>query len=174
MDAKKKIQGKRVLIVDDEKDVLDILVDLLGMCKVDTALSFEEGKRLLEENSYDVAVLDIMGVRGFDLLDVAKKRNIPALMLTAHALSEENLKRSAEEGASYYAPKDEINRIAQFVADVIDAREKKKNPWVRWLERLGTYYDRRFTGPNWREKQKEFWEKKLAQYGQSIPSDREK
>ena len=165
MDAKKQIQGKRVLIVDDEKDVLDILVDLLGMCKVDTALSFEEGKRLLEENSYDVAVLDIMGVKGFELLEVAKKQNIPALMLTAHALSEENLKRSAEKGASYYAPKDEMDRIDEFGADVIEAKEKNKNPWVRWVERLGSFYDARFTGPNWREKEREFWDKKLSNYG---------
>ena len=174
MDPKKVIQGKWVLIVDDEKDVLDILVELLDMCKVDTAPSFEEGKRLLEENDYAVAILDIMGVKGFELLEVAKKRGIPALMLTAHALSEENLRKSAEEGASYYAPKDEMNRIAQFVADVVDAREKKKNPWVRWLENLGSYYDKRFTGPNWREKQKEFWDKKLSQYGQSISSDTKK
>ena len=169
MDAKKKIQGKWVLIVDDEKDILDILVDLLDICRVDTAQSFEEAKGLLEQNSYDVAVLDIMGVKGFDLLEIAKKQNIPALMLTAHGLSEENLKRSAEEGASYYAPKDEINRIDEFVADVIEAKEKNKNPWVRWLERLGSYYDGRFTGPNWREKQKEFWDRKLAQLGHLPP-----
>lgn len=167
MDPKKMIQAKWILIVDDEKDVLDILVELLDMCRVDTAASYEEGKRLLEANSYDVAVLDIMGVKGFELLEVAKKRKIPALMLTAHGLSEENLRRSAEEGASYYAPKDEINRIAEFVADVIEAGENKKNPWVRWLDRLGTYYDKRFTGPNWREKQKQFWDRKLAQYGQA-------
>ncbi|MBK5102539.1 MAG: response regulator, partial [Desulfobacteraceae bacterium] len=82
MDPKKIIKGRRVLIVDDEKDVLDVLVELLEICKVDTALSFDEGKRLLEENDYDVAILDIMGVNGFELLEVAKKRGIPALMLT--------------------------------------------------------------------------------------------
>jgi hypothetical protein len=31
-------------------------------------------------------------------------------MLTAHALSEENLKRSAEEGAFMYAPKREMKK----------------------------------------------------------------
>jgi DNA-binding NtrC family response regulator len=164
MDPKKIIEGKRLLIVDDEKDVLDMLVELLDKCKIDTALSFDEGKHLLEENEYDVAILDIMGVRGFELLEVAKNRGTPALMLTAHALSEENLKRSAEEGASYYAPKDEMNRIEYFVADIIEAKEKKKNVWVRWFERLGGFYDKRFTGPNWREKEKQFWEKKLREY----------
>ena len=65
-------------------------------------------------------MLDIIGGKGFELQEVANKRKIPAPMLTSHGLCEENLKRSAEEGASFYAPKDEINRIAQFVADVID------------------------------------------------------
>ena len=163
MDVKKTIERKRVLIVDDEQDVLDSLVELLDMCRLDTAQSFDEGKRLMEENEYDVAILDIMGVDGFKLLEIANQRNIPALMLTAHALSEETLKQSAEKGASYYAPKDEIERIELFVADIIEAREKKKNVWLKWLERLGDYYDSRFTGPNWREKNKAFWDKKLEE-----------
>ena len=161
MASKEIIRGKRILIVDDEKDVLDTLIDLLVICKIDTALTFEEGKNLLESNIYDIAILDIMGVRGFDLLEIANKQGIPALMLTAHALSEESLKKSAENEASYYAPKDEIAKIDLFVADVIEAKEKKKNPWVRWLERLGSYYDRRFGGTDWREKEKDFWEKKI-------------
>ncbi len=163
MDVEKTIERKRVLIVDDEQDVLDSLVELLDICRLDTALSFEEGKRLLEENEYDVAILDIMGVNGFKLLEIANQRKIPALMLTAHALSEESLKKSADEGAAYYAPKDEIDHIDLFVADIIEAREKKKNVWLKWFERLGSYYDSRFTGPNWREKDKAFWDKKLKE-----------
>lgn len=148
------------MIVDDEKDVLDTLTALLETCKIDAALSFEEGERLLRTYDYDLAVLDIMGVKGFGLLETANKRGIPALMLTAHALSEATLKRSAESGASYYAPKDEINNIETFAADVIEAQEKRKNPWVRWFERLGAFYDRKFGGTDWREKEKEFWEKR--------------
>lgn len=157
------LKGKWVLIVDDEQDVLDQLTELLDMCRIDTAASFEEGKRLLESNPYDIAVLDIMGVKGFELLEVANKQKIPALMLTAHALSEESLKKSAESGASYFAPKDEMDKIAIFVADVLEAIEKKKNPWSRWYSRLGGFYDKRFHGTDWREKEKEFWEKKLKE-----------
>ena len=73
MDAKKIIKGKKILIVDDEKDILDMLIELLEICKIDTAQSFEDGKRLLEENDDDVVVLDIMGVKGFELLEVSKK-----------------------------------------------------------------------------------------------------
>jgi DNA-binding NtrC family response regulator len=161
MDPKRIIAGKKILIVDDEEDILQTLSESLQICKLDTASSFAEAKDLLEKNDYDVAILDIMGVEGFRLLQVAKDRGIPALMLTAHALTEENLKKAAEEGASYYAPKEEIRRIDTFVADVVEAKEKKKNPWVRWFESLGDFYDRKFTGPNWREKESEFWRKKL-------------
>ena len=165
MQTEKLLRGKRVLIVDDEPDILDSLTDLLSICMIDRASTFEEAKELLETYSYDVAVLDIMGVNGFELLRIAKEKHIPALMLTAHALNEETLKKSAEEGASYYVPKEEIAQIDVFVADVIDAREKKKNPWVRWFERLGPFFDEniKFRGPNWREKHKKFWDEKLKQ-----------
>ena len=162
MDPKKILLGKKVLIVDDEKDVLDSLIELLDLCKIDAATSFEEAKDFLERYDYDIVVLDIMGVKGFELLEIAKNRGIPSLMLTAHALSEESLKKSAEDGASYYVPKNEMDKIATFVADVLEAKEKKKNPWVRWFDRLGGTFDKIFTGPNWREREKEFWDNFLT------------
>ncbi len=157
MEPEKMLKGKRVLIVDDEPDVLELLTELLDMCKVDPASSFEEAKELLENNYYHIAVLDIMGVQGYDLLEIANKREIPALMLTAHAISQEHLKKSIQKGASFYAPKDEINKIANFLADVLEAREKKKNVWAKWYERLSGFCDRRF-GPNWKDQDPEFWD----------------
>ena len=159
MDPRKMILGKKVLIVDDEKDILNVLTELLELCKIDTASTFEEAKDFLDRYDYDIVVLDIMGVKGFDLLEIAKQKGIPALMLTAHALTEDSLKKSAQQGAAYFVPKDEIAQIATFVADVLEAREKNKNPWVRWFERLSGTFDIIFTGPNWREREKEFWDK---------------
>ena len=161
MDPNKLLKGKKILVVDDEPDVLESLVELLDMCKIDTASSFEEGKKQLEAESYDLAILDIMGVDGFELLKIANQHKTPALMLTAHGLSEENLKRSAKEGAAYYAPKEKMHEIHLFVADVLEALEKKKSTWDKFFERLAGYYDKRFHGPNWREEEREFWEKKL-------------
>lgn len=160
MSSKKLLEGKKILIVDDEPDVLESLIELLDMCKIDTASNFEEGKRLLEDQYYDITILDIMGVQGFELLKIANDQKIPALMLTAHALSEESLKKSAEDGAAYFAPKDKMPEIESFVADVLEAMEKKKSPWVKWFERLGSFYDKRFQGTDWREKERKFWEEK--------------
>ena len=161
MSSENILKGKKILIVDDEPDVLESLIELLDMCRIDTASSFEDGKRLLEDQSYDIAILDIMGVKGFELLKIANKNKIPALMLTAHALSEENLKRSAEDGAAYFAPKDKMADIEIFVADVLTALKMKKSTWEKWLDRLGGFYDRRFQGTDWRKQEKKFWEKKM-------------
>lgn len=157
MDTQKILKGKRVLVVDDEEDIPQLLVELLDTCKIDIANTFEQGKAFLEENYYDIAILDIMGVRGYDLLEIANKKEVPALMLTAHAVTKEDLKRSAKEGASFYVPKDEISKIDIFVADVIEAREQNKNTWARWYDRLAGFCDKRF-GPNWRDQDKEFWD----------------
>ena len=167
MKTTKLLKGKRALIVDDEPDILDVLTELLSPCMVDRASTFEEASVLLETEDYDVVVLDIMGVKGFELLDIARKKDIPALMLTAHALDKESLKKSAEAGASYFVPKEEIGNIDVFVADVIEARENNKNPWVRWYERLCGFFDNnmKFSGPNWREQHKEFWDEKLNNFG---------
>ena len=163
MDAKRLLQGKKVLIVDDEPEILDLLTEFLSVCMIDRASTFDVAKDFLETEYYDVVVLDIMGVKGFELLQIAKQKDIPALMLTAHALNKETLQKSAEEGASYYVPKEEIGKMDVFVADVIEARQKNKNPWVRWLERLGTFFNRskNFSGPNWRKQQRVFWDEKL-------------
>ncbi|MBW1946002.1 MAG: response regulator, partial [Deltaproteobacteria bacterium] len=41
------LEGKKVLIVDDEPDILSVLEELLTMCKVVKATTFEEAKALL-------------------------------------------------------------------------------------------------------------------------------
>jgi CheY-like chemotaxis protein len=157
MDLLKALKGKWILVVDDEEDILRTVYELLDMCRIDTARTYEEAKALLEKNQYHAAILDIMGVRGYDLLDIAIRRNIPALMLTAHALTKEDLKKSAERGAAFYAPKDEISNIALYLGDVLEARAKKQNPWVKWYERLSGFCDRRF-GKDWKEQDHEFWD----------------
>jgi DNA-binding response OmpR family regulator len=44
------------------------------MCHVAKAATFEEAQKLLETEYFDIAILDIMGVDGYKLLDIAKKK----------------------------------------------------------------------------------------------------
>jgi DNA-binding NtrC family response regulator len=151
------LKGKRVLIVDDEPDVIEALEDLLPACRIIKASSFSEGKELLESQNPDVAILDIMGVDGFKLLDIANERKVISIMLTAQALSPESTIKAYKRGAAFFVPKDEMAKITVFLNDVLRAKEKGENYWATWLDSLGAYYDKRF-GPSWKDKDREFWE----------------
>lgn len=155
-DEERRLEGKRVLIVDDEPDILETLEALLPMCRVTKASTFKEAKALLESEYFDIAILDIMGVDGYKLLDIAKKRDVIPVMLTAHALSVENTIKSYRKGAASYVPKDEMVRIVTFLNDILEAKEKGENFWWRWLDRMGSYYERKF-GREWKTGDKDFW-----------------
>ena len=54
MNPEKVIEGKYVLIVDDEEDILESLVDLLEMCRVDIAPDFVTNiERLARQEGLD-------------------------------------------------------------------------------------------------------------------------
>jgi DNA-binding NtrC family response regulator len=158
MAGKKYLDGKRVLIVDDEPDVLETLEDLLSMCDVVKASTFEEAEEQLANHFFDMAILDIMGVDGFKLLEIAKEKKIIAVILTAHALSPENTVRSYDGGAASYIPKEKMADIVTYLNDIWEAKEKGKSFWWRWLDRFASYYDRKFEY-DWQDKDKEFWER---------------
>jgi DNA-binding NtrC family response regulator len=152
------LKGKKVLIADDEPDVLETLEELLSMCKVVKASTFEEGKKQLETQGFDFAILDIMGIDGYKLLDIAVDKDITALMLTAHALTPQDTVRSFKGGAASYVPKDEINNITSFMIDILEAKKKGKSLWWKWMDRMDGYYKAKF-GSDWKKDDKDFWDK---------------
>lgn len=148
---------RRILVVDDEIDILETLEELLeDMFVVDTASSFEAAVGLLKKNTYDVSILDIMGVRGYDLLEATHTMGIPTLMLTAHALSPDNLKKSIERGADAYIPKDKMVDIALYVEDVLNSRKDKGKPKFKWYDRLKPLFND-FFGKGWKDPERQFW-----------------
>lgn len=156
--GKEILRGKRVLIVDDEPDILGSLEETLDDCVLDKAETYESARSLLEANRYDAAILDIMGVRGYDLLDLANEKGVPALMLTAHALSPDNLVKSIEEGARAYVPKDKIAEIRTFLQDIFE-ETPRRGRLGRWFARLEPFFEEKF-GDYWKEKSDpEFWRK---------------
>jgi DNA-binding NtrC family response regulator len=153
------LAGKKILIVDDEQDVLDALEDLLSECDVEKASTFDQARKLLESQDFDLAVLDIMGVDGYKLLNIAKRRNITAVMLTAHAFTPDNLERSIKEGAASYIPKEEMPKIKSFLLDLLKSQKEAKDPWESWQNRLTSSYFSSRWGAGWQDTDKEFWKK---------------
>lgn len=150
------LTGKRILIVDDEPDILETLQEMLDMCLIDSAPNFETARKFLAKDRYDAAILDIMGVRGYDLLEMTTKKGIPTLMLTAHALSSDNLVKSIKKGAQSYIPKDKITEIAAHLVDMLEQIGGKERR-SKWFESLRPFFDKKF-GPDWRDKHREFWD----------------
>lgn len=123
MNDKVELEGKRILLADDEPDVLQTLEEILDMCSLDPASDFDTAERFLNENEYDAAILDIMGIRGFDLLKLCNEKSVPAIMLTAHAHGPNFLRKSVKEGASAYVPKDKMGDIALYLWGILKAEK---------------------------------------------------
>ena len=156
------LRNRNILVVDDEPDILETVEELLDICVLDLADSFEAAKKLLKKNRYDLAILDIMGVSGYDILELARKNEVPALMLTAHALTPENLKESIQKGADSYIPKDELANLSSHAADVIRARLKGSQG--SWFSNLKPFFDKTF-GKGWQDKDRNFWSSFDDTYG---------
>jgi len=102
--------SKSVLVVDDEQNFLALLRWFLTDrgYEVQTALSGEDALKLVEANSFDLALVDIrMGpVDGLSLLDELKRRTplIQVIMMTAYP-TVGAIKQSHEKGASAFLTK---------------------------------------------------------------------
>ena len=97
-----------------------------------------------------------MGVNGLQLLEEAVAKNIPTVMLTAHAVNPEALMESIQKGAISYLPKETLADLAVLREDLFGAYKRGEAPWKLLFERLGDYFNERF-GASWREQDREFW-----------------
>jgi DNA-binding NtrC family response regulator len=118
------LKDKVVLAVDDEQDTIDTIEEVLDMCIVDKAYDYNEASQFLLSYTYDVVVLDIMGVNGFELLKIATARGFPTVILTAHAVTQDAEKKSIQLGAISFLPKEKMHELVELLKDVISSRGK--------------------------------------------------
>jgi CheY-like chemotaxis protein len=92
---------QKVLIVDDEKDFLDIISERIlarGM-DVSTASSAEDALNMVEEESFDVVILDFMmpALDGFKALKLlkAKRPDVQIIVLTGNVPEEKRMEAKA-------------------------------------------------------------------------------
>jgi DNA-binding NtrC family response regulator len=155
MNTESPLKDKMILVVDDEPDILDTVEEELDMCQVHKATNYDTATQYLFSYTFDVVILDIMGVNGFELLKKSVSKNFPTVMLTAYALTPESLKKSIQLGAVSFLPKEKMPELRDFLEDVV--LKDKKSVWLKFFDRLGTYFNKRF-GPDWEEKDRFFKE----------------
>lgn len=100
----------RILVVEDEAKTADYLKLGLGESgyRVEVARNGVDGKHLIEEEPFDLVILDVMlpGLDGWQLVQVVRKRSThtPVLFLTARDAVEDRV-RGLELGADDYLVK---------------------------------------------------------------------
>jgi DNA-binding NtrC family response regulator len=162
------LKDKAILVVDDEPDILDSIAEQLDMCRIYRAKDYEIALQLLAASKFDIVILDVMGVRGFELLKKSVSKGFPTVMLTAHAMTPEALKESIQLGAVSFLPKEMMAELDTYLTDVVTG--SKKVVWKNLLDKLGDYFERQF-GADWKEKDDFFkkFEEELSETKKESP-----
>ena len=124
--SKSILEGRKVLGVDDEPDVLAVLEEeILGACpntRFDKATTYEEAVARLVTGNYDLVILDVVGVRGFELIKFLEDRFIPVALLSTYPLTPEVLNRSIQSlppSPRVYLPKERMREIVPLLEELI-------------------------------------------------------
>ena len=120
----------KVLIVDDEKDFLDIMAERMGArgVEVSTTTSAENALKMVCKETYDVVIMDLMmpEMDGFKALKLFKETrpDLPIILLTAN-VPEEKCIEAIELGAMDVIEKPaDLNLLTQKIKDA-KARKNK-------------------------------------------------
>ncbi|MBI4841835.1 MAG: sigma-54-dependent Fis family transcriptional regulator [candidate division NC10 bacterium] len=139
-DGRPVLQGRRILLVDDEADTLDACTQILRKdgYQVETAVSAREAIQLLRSRPFDLAITDLKmpQVDGLELLKAIKRVDpeMAVVMITGYATVETAV-ASMKEGAYDYIPKpftpDELRLVVrnalerqELVGENTDLRER--------------------------------------------------
>ena len=121
----------KVLIVDDEKDFLDIMAERMearGM-DVSTTTSAEEALEMVMTESYDAVIMDLMmpEMDGFKALKLFKESrpDVPVILLTAN-VPEEKCLEAIKLGAMDVIEKPaDLNLLTQKIEEAKALKIKK-------------------------------------------------
>lgn len=147
------LKDKKILAVDDEPDVLETICEELSSAKVVTAQDFESARKLIETEKFDLAILDIMGVNGFQLLELCSEKGLPAAMLTAKATDIRSMNLSINLGAVSFLPKEEMGSLEALTSEILLGLQEGKSHWRRLFDRLGPLFKEKF-GIVWEDLEK--------------------
>lgn len=142
------LRGKRILAVDDEPDVLDMIQEQLESSEITTAENYEQATEILSKGHFDLVLLDIMGVRGFKLLEQCREKQLPAAMLTAHSITTDSVNKAMSLGAISFLPKDELANLQEHLVDIFEGLAQGKSHWRKLFDRLGPFFNERL-GLTW-------------------------
>ena len=133
------LKNKMILAVNKDHDVLAVLeeeiLEACPDCHFHKAATHQEAVERMLSFTYDAVLLDIAGVRGLKLAELAASRNFPIAMLTAHPLTPEALQGFLEMEIQAYLPEEQIGEIVPFLEDML--RRRSLPGWKRFSHKTG-------------------------------------
>ncbi|MFN3534221.1 MAG: response regulator [Desulfatiglandales bacterium] len=150
MSAYEILKGKKILVVDDEPDVLATVEEILDMCEVEKALDFDSALELINKKRFHIVILDIQGVNGFELLKHSVARGYPTVMLTAHVATPDALKESINLGAEGFLPKEYMAELPEILSEILLGKGQRLW-WQKSMKKTDEYFERKY-GSDWKEK----------------------
>ncbi len=116
--------SRRILVVDDEETIRDILVELLAGAnhRVMAVSRAEEGLDLLADSGFDLVITDLNlpGISGWEMARVVRRdhRAIPIIMLTGWGSNVEVMNRAEHIVARILSKPIDLPLLLQHVRDV--------------------------------------------------------
>ena len=142
---------KKILIVDDEKDIRFILAEILTENKyfVYTAGTIKEAEIYIKKNTFDIALLDVLldekSRDGLFLLNLIKNKNkdLPVIMMSGHANIQIAV-NSVKEGAFEFLEKPfNQERLLNFIkrgieySDLVNSKQELQENIFKSFDFIG-------------------------------------
>ena len=124
----------RILIVDDEASI----ADMIKLCltkngyECETANDGLEASKRIENNHYDLALLDVMmpEIDGFELIEYMKQYDVPVIFVTAKAAVEDRVKGLRIGAEDYLIKPFDLQELVARVEAVLRRYNKTQTQFV--------------------------------------------
>lgn len=120
------VPGPRILLVDDNAVVRDMLVDLVGSVgySADAAPSGEEAVLMFDRGQYEVVLTDLLmpGMTGWDVLEAVRQRDpqIPVIIITGSPVVGD--RRAAQPGVAVLKKPVDVALLDTMIKRMLDQR----------------------------------------------------
>jgi DNA-binding response OmpR family regulator len=128
---KRKSRKTRILVVDDEPNIVQTLKDRLEMNEyaVETAANGEEGLRIAREKTPDMVLLDVIMpiMDGHEMLEKLRQnewgRNISVIMLTARSQAQDIARARACNIDDYIIKPFDLSELLEKIENILERKK---------------------------------------------------
>jgi CheY-like chemotaxis protein len=123
----------RILVIEDEKDIRDLIVDILQMngFDVEIASSGSQGIKLFQEKKFDLVFTDL-GMPGMSGWQVAKEikmidKKTPVALITGWQIQLKNAEMKAKGVDLYINKPFKVDQLLQLVQEGMEVKDMYQN-----------------------------------------------